>query len=103
MKLRQSLRLSESSNRPGCDYDGDFFVASSNGSDVQDYRKRQRPTQIQCNSWILRGHLTIDEMHADSEFQIGRRQVQIAMLKRRIELQKLKPACGLYLVPSLKK
>jgi hypothetical protein len=56
---------SDSSNRHGRDADGEFSVASSYGSEVQDCRKRQ--PQIQGNSWVLRRQITMDKLHADSD------------------------------------
>jgi len=42
-------------------------VASSNVSEVQDCRKRSRQQQIQGSSWVLRGQITIDQLHANSD------------------------------------
>ena len=58
---------SDSSNRHGCDSDGEFSVASSYGSEVQDCRKRPRHTQIIGHAWIFRGQITMDQLHADSD------------------------------------
>ena len=58
---------SDPSNRPGCESDGEFSVASSYGSEVQDCRKRPRQPQIQGNSWVLRGQITMDQLYADSD------------------------------------
>jgi hypothetical protein len=58
---------SDSSNRHGCDSDGELSVASSYGSKVPDCRKRQRSPQIQGNSWVLHGQITMDQLHADSD------------------------------------
>ena len=59
---------SDSSNRPGCVEDGDFSVASSDGSKVKACRKRLRQPQIQGNSWVLRANITIDALHTDSDW-----------------------------------
>jgi hypothetical protein len=59
---------SDSSNRPVYVSDGEFSVASSYGSEVQDCRKRPRQPQIQGNPWVFRGHITVDELHADSDW-----------------------------------
>jgi hypothetical protein len=63
---------SDSSNRPGYVSDGEFSVASSYGSEVQDCRKRSRPPQIQGNPSVFRGQITVDELlllvHADSDW-----------------------------------
>ncbi len=60
------------SNHPGCDSDGEFSVPSSYGSEVQesqqDCRKRPRQLQIQGNSWVLRAQITVDQLHADSDW-----------------------------------
>ena len=56
---------SDSSNRPGYVSDGDISVY---GSEVQDSRKRPRPPQIQGNAWVLHSHITVDELHADSDW-----------------------------------
>ncbi len=45
---------SDSSNCPGCDSDGEFLVASSYGSEVQDCRKSKYQPQIQTSAWVLR-------------------------------------------------
>ncbi len=58
---------SDSSNRHGCDSDGELSVASSYGSEVQDCRKRQRQPQIQEKSWVLHGQITMNQLHADSD------------------------------------
>ena len=58
---------SDSTNRPGCDSDGEDSVASSYGSEVPDCRKRQRSPQIQGHAWVLRGQITMDQLHADSD------------------------------------
>jgi hypothetical protein len=58
---------SDSSNRHGCDSDGELSVASSYGSAVQDCRKRPRHPQIIANSWVLLGQITMDQLHADSD------------------------------------
>ena len=58
---------SDSSNRHGCDSDGELSVASSYGSEVQDCRKRPRQPQIQGSSWVLHGQITMDQLHADSD------------------------------------
>jgi hypothetical protein len=58
---------SDASNRPACDSDGDLFVVSLNGSEMQDCRKHPRLPQIQRNSWVLRGHIAIAALHADSD------------------------------------
>ena len=58
---------SDSSNRHGCDSDGDFSVVSSYGSEVQDCRKRPRQPQIQGSAWVLRGQITMDQLHTDSD------------------------------------
>ena len=42
-------------------------MASSNVSEVQDCRKRSRQQQIQGSSWVLRGQITIDQLHANSD------------------------------------
>ena len=58
---------SDSSNRHGCDSDGELSVASSYGSEVKDCRKRPRHPQIIANSWVLLGQITMDQLHADSD------------------------------------
>ncbi len=58
---------SDSSNRPGCDSDGEFSVASSYGSEVQDCRKRKHQPQIQGSAWVLRCQITMDQLHSDSD------------------------------------
>jgi hypothetical protein len=58
---------SDASNRHGCDSDGEFSVASSYGSEVQDCRKRPRQPQIIGRSWVLHGQITMDQLHADSD------------------------------------
>jgi hypothetical protein len=58
---------SDSSNRHGCDSDGEFSVASSYGSEVQDCRKRPRQPQIIGSAWVLRGQITMDQLHANSD------------------------------------
>ncbi len=58
---------SDSSNRPGCDSDGEFSVASSYGSEVQDCRKRKHQPQIQRSAWVLHAQLIMDQLHADSD------------------------------------
>ncbi len=57
---------SDSSNRHGCDSDGELSVASSSGSEVQGCRKRQRQPQIQGSSWVLCGQIIMDQLHANS-------------------------------------
>ena len=57
----------DSSDRPGCDSDGELSVASLHGSEVQDCRKRPRQAQIQGNSWVLRAQIIMDQLHADSD------------------------------------
>ena len=59
----------DSSNRPGCNSDGEFSMPSSYGSKVQDCRKRlpQPLAQIQGNSWVLHAQITIDQLHTDSD------------------------------------
>ncbi len=58
---------SDSSNRPGCDSDGEFSVASSYGSEVQDCRKRKHQPQIQGSAWVLRFQITMDQLRSDSD------------------------------------
>ena len=58
---------SDSSNTHGCDSDGELSVASSYGSEVQDCRKRPRQPQIIGSAWVLRGQITMDRLHADSD------------------------------------
>ena len=58
---------SDSSDRHGCDSDGEFSVTSSYGSEVQDCRKRKHQPQIQGSAWVLRGQITMDKLHADSD------------------------------------
>ena len=58
---------SDSSNRHGCDSDGELSVASSYGSEVQDCRKRPRQPQILGRSWVLHGQIAMDQLHADSD------------------------------------
>ncbi len=58
---------SESSDRLGCDSDGESSVASLYGSEVQDCRKRPRQAQIQGNSWVLRAQMIMDQLHAYSD------------------------------------
>jgi hypothetical protein len=58
---------SDSSNRHGCDSDGELSVASSYGSEVQDCRKRPRQPHIIGNSWVLHGQITMDQLHAYSD------------------------------------
>jgi hypothetical protein len=60
-----------SSNHPGCqscDSDGEFSVPSSYGSEVQDCRKRLRQLQIQGSSLVLRAQITVDQLHANSDW-----------------------------------
>jgi hypothetical protein len=59
----------DSTNHPGCDSEGESYVASSYGSEVQDSRKRPHPPQIQGNAWILCCRITIIELHADSDWE----------------------------------
>ncbi len=56
----------DSSNRPGCDSDGEFSVASSYGSEVQDCRKRKHQPQIQTSAWVLCCQITMDQLHSNS-------------------------------------
>ena len=67
----------DSSSQPGCDSDGEFSVPSSYGSEVQkspaqhesqDCKKRPRQQQIQGNSWALCAQITVDELHAGSDW-----------------------------------
>ena len=58
---------SDSSNRPGCDSDGAFSVASSYGTKVQDCRKRLRQAQIIGSAWVLHAQSIMDQLHADSD------------------------------------
>jgi hypothetical protein len=58
---------SDSSNRPGCDLDGEFSVASSYGTEVQDCRNRLRQTQIIGSAWVLHAQIIMDQLHADSD------------------------------------
>ena len=58
---------SDSSNRSRCDSDGEFSVASSYGSEVQDCRKRKHQPQIQGGAWIFRCQITMDQLHSDSD------------------------------------
>ena len=59
---------SDSTNHAGCHSDGEDSVASLYGSEVPDSRKRSRPPQIQGYAWILRCHITVDDLHADSDW-----------------------------------
>ena len=59
---------SDSSNHAGCDSPCEDSVASSYGSEVPDSRKRPRPPQIQGYAWSLHSHITVDELHADSDW-----------------------------------
>jgi hypothetical protein len=47
--------------------DGEFSVASSYGTEVQDCRKRLRQTQIIGHAWILCAQIIMDQLHADSD------------------------------------
>jgi hypothetical protein len=58
---------SDSTNHAGCHSDGEDSVASLYGSEVPDSRKRSRPPQIQGYAWILRCHVTVDDLHAESD------------------------------------
>jgi hypothetical protein len=49
---------SDSSDSPGCEWNCDFSVASSYGSEVQDCRTRKYQPQIQGNAWVLRCQIT---------------------------------------------
>ncbi len=62
---------SDSSNRPDCDSDGEVAVASSYESEVQDCRNCPRQPQIQGNSWVLRGQITIDQLHTNSDWMVA--------------------------------
>ena len=42
-------------------------MASSYGSEVQDCRKRSRQPQIIGHAWVLRGQITMDRLHANSD------------------------------------
>ncbi len=68
---------SESSNRPDCDSDGEVSVASSYGSEMQDCRKSPRRPQIQGNSWVLRGKITIDQLHTNSDWMVAGQEGEI--------------------------
>ena len=57
----------DSSNLPGCDSAGEFSVASSYGTEVQDCRKRLRQTQIVGRAWVLHAQIIMDQLHADSD------------------------------------
>ena len=46
--------------------DGEFSVASSYGTEVQDCRKRLRQTQIIGHAWVLRAQIIMDQLHVDS-------------------------------------
>ncbi len=59
---------SDSSNRPGCDSDGEFSVASSYGSDCS---KRKHQPQIQGSAWVLRFQITMDQLHSYSDSMAG--------------------------------
>jgi hypothetical protein len=58
---------SDSSNCPRCDSDGEFSVASSYGSEVQDCRKRKHQPQIQGSAWVLHAQISMDKLYADSD------------------------------------
>jgi hypothetical protein len=58
---------SDSSNLPGCDSDGEFSVASSYGSEVQDCRKSKHQPQIQGGAWVLRCQITMNQLHSNSD------------------------------------
>jgi len=58
---------SDSTNHAGCHSDGEDSVASLYGSEVPDSRKRSRPPQIQGYAWILRCHVTVDDLPAESD------------------------------------
>ncbi len=58
---------SDSSNSPGCDSDGEFSVAPSYGTKVQDCRNRLRHTQIIGSAWILHAQIIMDQLHANSD------------------------------------
>jgi hypothetical protein len=68
---RSDSSESDSSNRPDCDSDGEVSVVSLYGSKVQDCRKRQRQPQIQGNSRVLRGQITIDQLHTNSDWMVA--------------------------------
>ncbi len=59
---------SDSTNHPGCDSEGERFVASSYGSKVQDSRKSPRPPQVQGNAWSVCCKITIIVLHANSDW-----------------------------------
>ncbi len=75
----------DSSSHLGCDSDGELTVPStygsevhdstaeesvpsSHGSEVQDCRKHPRQLQIQGSSWALVAQITVDQLHADSDW-----------------------------------
>ncbi len=68
---------SDSSNCPCCDSDGEFSVASSYGTEVQDCRKRLRQTQIIGSAWVLHAQIIMDQLHADSDSMAAGQEVNV--------------------------
>ncbi len=60
------MSYSSQSDR-GCDSDSEFSVAASNGTEVQDCTRQSQP-QIQGNTWVLHGQVTVDQLHAHSNW-----------------------------------
>jgi hypothetical protein len=59
---------SDSSDQSGREPDREGLAASSNESELSDTaRKRRRKTQIQGKAWILRGEITTNLLHNDSD------------------------------------
>jgi hypothetical protein len=73
------MSYSSQSDR-GCNLNSESSVASSYGIEAQECRKRPRQTQIQGSSWVVRGQITIKQLHA-IPIQIGWRWARRAMLK----------------------
>ena len=60
---------SESANSCACDSDPEGSVASSHASELLESskRSRSRPKQIQGVAWVLRGEISTNQLHADSD------------------------------------
>jgi hypothetical protein len=58
-------------HHPGCDSDGESYVAPWYGSQVSDCRKRTCTIQIKGAAWVLRGQITVDDLHALSHSTVA--------------------------------
>jgi hypothetical protein len=58
---------SDSSSRSGGDSDREGSVASSHDSKMPDTRKRRHNKQILGRAWIIRGEITTNLLHNDSD------------------------------------